>query len=106
MLKCSQQKELNTYIRRYKEKIEQVAKLCEDQPMDGLEKAVWWIEYVTRHKGTKHLRSPLVDLPIYQLYYIDVLGVSVLVFYTLFFSLKCVADKLFRFKNVVKMKTT
>lgn len=42
--------------------------------MTGLEKAVWWTEYVLRHKGAKHLRSGAIDLPLYQYFLLDVLG--------------------------------
>lgn len=45
-----------------------------DQPQNGIEKAVWWIEYVIRHKGAKHLRSIAVDLPLWQYLMLDVLG--------------------------------
>ncbi|KAJ8948062.1 hypothetical protein NQ314_008488 [Rhamnusium bicolor] len=47
-------------------------------PMTGLEKAVWWTEYVIRNKGAKHLRNPAVNLPFYQYYLLDVIGFLVL----------------------------
>lgn len=42
--------------------------------MTGLEKAVWWSEYIIRHKKTGHLRSPAIDLPLYQYLLLDVIG--------------------------------
>lgn len=30
-----------------------------DQPMTGIERAIWWIEYVLRHNDTEHLKSNL-----------------------------------------------
>lgn len=45
-----------------------------DEPMSGIEKAVWWTEYVLRHKGAKHLKSGAADLPTSQFYLLDVLG--------------------------------
>lgn len=56
-----------------------MGELLHDEPMTSLEKAVWWIEYVIRHKGAKHLRSPAVDLPVYQYYMLDVIGFLLLV---------------------------
>lgn len=47
--------------------------------MTGLEKAVWWTEYVIRHKGAPHLRSPALDLPIYQYFLLDIIGFVLLV---------------------------
>lgn len=59
---------------RYKENVIALSKLVKDQPMSSIEKAVWWIEYTIRHKGTKHLRYPGLDVPTYQYYYFDVIG--------------------------------
>ncbi|KAF5286453.1 hypothetical protein FQA39_LY16303 [Lamprigera yunnana] len=41
----------------YKDEVTKFADVAEDQPMTGLEKAIWWTEYVIRHKGAKHLRK-------------------------------------------------
>lgn len=51
-----------------------MAELAQDQPNTGLERAVWWTEYVLRHKGAAHLRSPAIDLPFYQYFLLDVIG--------------------------------
>ncbi|KAK5639987.1 hypothetical protein RI129_010798 [Pyrocoelia pectoralis] len=55
--------------------LEELAALVQDQPMTGLERAVWWSEYVIRHKGAAHLRSPLLDIPWYQYLLLDVIAV-------------------------------
>ncbi|KAK5641753.1 hypothetical protein RI129_010300 [Pyrocoelia pectoralis] len=62
----------------YRNTIKKLAELAQDQPMTGIEKAVWWTEYVLRHKGAKHLRSPLLDIPWYQYLLIDVIGILLL----------------------------
>ncbi|KAK4872327.1 hypothetical protein RN001_014356 [Aquatica leii] len=59
----------------YRKKIEELADLAEDQPMTGLERAVWWTEYVLRHNGTRHLKNPIFDIPWYQYYLLDVYAV-------------------------------
>ncbi|KAF2892700.1 hypothetical protein ILUMI_13472 [Ignelater luminosus] len=59
---------------KYRNKVRELAQLVTDVPMTGLEKAVWWSEYVIRHKGARHLRSPAIDLPIYQYFLLDVIG--------------------------------
>lgn len=53
-----------------------------DHPMSGLEKAVWWTEYVLRHGHTNLLRNPSSDIPWYQFLLLDV---------TLFFLFTTVA---------------
>lgn len=76
--------------------------------MTGLEKAVWWTEYVLRHKGAKHLRSPALDLPAYQYYLLDVLGfclaVIVTVAYLTIFAIKLIVRLFKRLVNRSKVK--
>ncbi|KAJ8971084.1 hypothetical protein NQ317_019256, partial [Molorchus minor] len=62
----------------YKDNILKLRKLASDVPMNGLEKAIWWIEYVIRNKGAKHLRNPTSDLPFYQYAHLDVIAFLVL----------------------------
>lgn len=51
----------------------EASKILTDQLMSGLERAVWWTEYVIRHNGTEHMRSPVIDQSIYEYIYLDVL---------------------------------
>ncbi|KAF5287796.1 hypothetical protein FQA39_LY15732 [Lamprigera yunnana] len=90
---------------RYKERVTELAELARDQPTDSLEKAVWWTEYVIRHKGAKHLRSPLLDIPTYQYYLLDVVAVFAFIFMMLIilaiFAIKCCRKMIFK-KTKVK----
>ena len=54
-------------------KAKELADLALDQPMTGLERAIWWTEYVLRHKGATHFRSTVPDFPLYQYFLLDVL---------------------------------
>lgn len=53
--------------------MEKLRELWLDHPMKSLDRAVWWIEYVLRHNGTKHLRSPTVDISWIQYLLLDVI---------------------------------
>ncbi|KAF5287653.1 hypothetical protein FQR65_LT12181 [Abscondita terminalis] len=64
----------------YRNAISRMSDLIQDQPMSGLDRAVWWVEYVIRHKGAGHLRSPVLDIPFYQYYLIDVIAVFIATF--------------------------
>ncbi|XP_057663227.1 uncharacterized protein LOC130898167 [Diorhabda carinulata] len=44
-----------------------------DRPLPPLETAVYWTEYVVRHKGASFMKSAAVDMPFYQYYLLDVL---------------------------------
>ncbi|XP_072400619.1 UDP-glycosyltransferase UGT5-like isoform X6 [Diabrotica undecimpunctata] len=57
---------------KYKEEMKKARAILLDQPMKGVEKAVWWIEYVIRHKGAKHLRSPAADMSFFEYFMVDV----------------------------------
>ena len=43
-----------------------------DQLLPSKDVAAYWVEYVLRQGGTKHLEKPK-DMPFYQLYLLDVL---------------------------------
>lgn len=43
-----------------------------DQPLTPLETAVYWTEYVARHKGAPHMRSPGLDLSFFAYHSLDV----------------------------------
>lgn len=57
---------------KYKRNIQRLKRLVNDQPMTSLEKAVWWTEYVIRHKGAKHLEYTGRSVPFYQQYWLDI----------------------------------
>jgi glucuronosyltransferase len=49
-----------------------VSELMRDQKERPLDRAVYWIEYVTRHGGAQHLRSASRKLALYQRGLLDV----------------------------------
>ncbi|XP_042728125.1 UDP-glucuronosyltransferase 2A1-like isoform X2 [Lagopus leucura] len=67
---------VNTVINNstYKESILKLSKIHHDQPIKPLERAVFWIEFVMRHKGAKHLRPAAHHLTWYQYHCLDVLA--------------------------------
>nr|AGG36457.1 glycosyltransferase 2 [Chilo suppressalis] len=46
----------------YRENMIRLRTLMTDQPQTPLERAVWWTEYVIRHGGARHLRSPAANI--------------------------------------------
>uniref|UniRef100_A0A9L0ICP7 Glucuronosyltransferase n=1 Tax=Equus asinus TaxID=9793 RepID=A0A9L0ICP7_EQUAS len=69
----------------YKENAMKLSRIQHDQPMKPLDRAVFWIEFVMRHKGAKHLRVAAHDLTWFQHHSLDVIG----------FLLACVATAVF-----------
>ncbi|XP_058821654.1 UDP-glycosyltransferase UGT4-like [Topomyia yanbarensis] len=61
----------------YQSNMDKLNRLLADQPMNSLDRAVWWLEYVVRQGGTGHLRTP--QLSWFQYLMLDVtLTVAVL----------------------------
>ncbi|XP_031329149.1 UDP-glucuronosyltransferase 2B7-like [Photinus pyralis] len=58
----------------YKTNMKLVAKRYRDQPMTALQKGVYWIEYVLRHKNVDHLVLPARDMDGYQTANLDILA--------------------------------
>ncbi|XP_012579480.1 PREDICTED: UDP-glucuronosyltransferase 2B17-like isoform X4 [Condylura cristata] len=58
----------------YKENVMKLSRIQRDQPMKPLDRAVFWIEFVMRNKGAKHLRPASHDLTWAQLHSLDVIG--------------------------------
>ncbi|XP_075401053.1 UDP-glucuronosyltransferase 2A2 isoform X1 [Tenrec ecaudatus] len=69
----------------YKRNAMRLSAIHHDQPVKPLDRAVFWIEFVMRHKGAKHLRPAAHDLTWFQYHSFDVIG----------FLLVCVATALF-----------
>jgi glucuronosyltransferase len=81
-----------------------------DQPQRPLERAVFWTEYVLRHKGASHLRSAAADLNWVQLNLCDVylatfaiLALPLVFFY---YTVKLIVRKLCCKKSEVKAKVS
>lgn len=57
--------------------------------MTGLEKVIWWTEYVIRNQGAVHLRNPRADVSWAEILMLDVIAflLSILVF--IFFLVYC-----------------
>uniref|UniRef100_A0A8D0H000 UDP-glucuronosyltransferase n=1 Tax=Sphenodon punctatus TaxID=8508 RepID=A0A8D0H000_SPHPU len=58
----------------YKENAMKLSQIHHDQPIKPLDRAVFWIEFVMRHKGAKHLRPAAHNLTWYQYHCLDVLA--------------------------------
>jgi len=71
-----------------------MSSIFHDRPMSALNKAVYWLEYVIRHKGAHHLRSAAVELTWYQYYSLDIIAfiisIIVLLIGVCYVFIKCI----------------
>uniref|UniRef100_A0A667YF94 UDP-glucuronosyltransferase n=1 Tax=Myripristis murdjan TaxID=586833 RepID=A0A667YF94_9TELE len=57
----------------YRQNMQRLSRLHKDQPIPPMEHAIFWLEYVMRHKGAPHLRTEAYRMPWYSYYCLDVL---------------------------------
>ncbi|XP_069834341.1 UDP-glucuronosyltransferase 2A2-like isoform X4 [Dendropsophus ebraccatus] len=78
---------VNTVINNpsYKENAMRISQIHHDQPVKPLDRAVFWIEFVMRHKGAKHLRPASHDLTWYQYHCLDVIGFLLFCFFIILY---------------------
>lgn len=93
------------YILRYKKNAVDLSVRYKDRPMSPLDTAVYWTEYVIRHKGAHHLKTAAVHMPWYQYLLLDVIAflafVIISAFLVAYYSLKTLY-RLFRTARKVK----
>lgn len=58
--------------RTYRNNMKRLSSLHRDQPMHPLDTALFWIEFVMRHKGAAHLRTESHKMPWYSYFSVDV----------------------------------
>ncbi|XP_049321718.1 UDP glucuronosyltransferase 2 family, polypeptide A5 isoform X10 [Astyanax mexicanus] len=58
----------------YKESMMRLSRIHHDRPVKALDEAVYWIEFVMRNKGAKHLRVEAHNLTWYQYHCLDVIA--------------------------------
>lgn len=67
----------------YKSTVDKLSRLFRDRPMSPLQTAIFWIEYVIRHDGAKHMQSPAVHLNFFQQNSLDILLFLAIILYIL-----------------------
>lgn len=67
--------------------MKRVSVVFKDRPMSPMNTAVYWIEYVIRHKGAPELRSAATGLPLYQYLLLDVISVILVFLFAALFIL-------------------
>ncbi|XP_069690476.1 UDP-glycosyltransferase UGT5-like isoform X1 [Periplaneta americana] len=88
---------------KYLKNARRLSRLFQDQPLTPLQQAVYWTEYVMRHKGAPHMRSAALDLTWYQYMLLDVIAVLCLVIssvlFVTFLLLKTMINQISKFRT-------
>ncbi|KAG5883246.1 hypothetical protein JTB14_000035 [Gonioctena quinquepunctata] len=86
---------------KYRENVKTRSQIMKDRQIKPLDNAVYWVEYVIRHKGAKHLRVGYMHLNWYQYYMLDVFTIIFAIMFMLLFVLKKVFMFLCRRKTKI-----
>ncbi|XP_069945347.1 UDP-glycosyltransferase UGT5 isoform X2 [Cherax quadricarinatus] len=73
---------------KYKENMLRMSRLMRDQLTTSKERAVFWTEYVIRHHGAPHLRSPAAQLSWVEFLMLDVILLLHLALFIIYFILR------------------
>ena len=90
----------------YRENATRVSNSLKDQLVPSKDLAIYWVEHVLRHGGTKHLQSSAKEMPFYQIYLIDIwLFLAFILVTLLYVNIKIgswITRKCFRMRSKVK----
>ncbi|XP_015264253.1 PREDICTED: UDP-glucuronosyltransferase 2A2-like [Gekko japonicus] len=91
----------------YKENAVRLSQIHHDQPVKPLDRAVFWIEFVMRHKNAKHLRPAAHHLTWYQYHCLDILAfLTVCTAVFIFSAVKCCMFCCRKCGRVIKKRKT
>ncbi|KAK3860903.1 hypothetical protein Pcinc_033083 [Petrolisthes cinctipes] len=89
---------------QYMENMKRLSRLLRDQLTTPMERAVYWTEYVIRHKGAPQLKCPAAELSWVEFLMLDVLAVLLVVLhitiYILYRILRAISAKIFGHQKV------
>ncbi|XP_023603559.1 LOW QUALITY PROTEIN: 2-hydroxyacylsphingosine 1-beta-galactosyltransferase [Myotis lucifugus] len=62
----------------FRRRARQLSEIHRDQPGHPVERTVYWIEYILRHRGARHLQAAVYQLSFWQYFLLDVAAVLLL----------------------------
>lgn len=71
----------------YANKMTEISSIYRDNLVHPMDEAMFWIEYVIRHSGIKHLKSHAANMSWFLYLLLDILLVNLLIFTTIVFLL-------------------
>ncbi|CAG9793355.1 unnamed protein product [Diatraea saccharalis] len=84
----------------YKNRAKELSALFHYRQMTPQKELAYWVEYAIKTRGALHLRSPALNVPLYQKLYLDLLLTFVLVIYVL----RKMFNRFFGNKTSIKIK--
>ncbi|TWW54932.1 UDP-glucuronosyltransferase 2A1 [Takifugu flavidus] len=89
----------------YRMNMQRLSRLHRDAPMKPMDSALFWIEFVMRHKGAAHLRTESYRLPWYSYHSVDVMlflaGITLLIVMTFAALARCLCSRCVTWKRIL-----
>ncbi|VVC33549.1 UDP-glucuronosyl/UDP-glucosyltransferase [Cinara cedri] len=79
----------------YRNNAKVASKRFKDRPVSPAESVVYWTEYVLRHNGAPHLKSPAINLIWYQYFLLDVIGTLLVVAFVVWITIQYICQLIF-----------
>nr|AGC84403.1 glucosyl glucuronosyl transferases [Locusta migratoria] len=89
---------------KYKENMKTLSTIFREHKADSVDRAVWWLEYVIRHKGAPHMRSAALDLHWWQRLLLDVIAFVLLVAIVSTYLLYLIGRRIVQFLSGFRLK--
>lgn len=83
----------------YDDRAKEIARLYNDNLVHPMEEAIFWIEYVMRSKGAKHLKSHAVNMSWFSYLLLDVLALPIIFIIFTYALVKLVLRSIFKKEN-------
>ncbi|XP_030562496.1 UDP-glucuronosyltransferase 2B15-like isoform X1 [Drosophila novamexicana] len=61
---------------KYRDNMRRASRIFRDRPLSAMDTAMFWIDYVIKHRGAPHMVSAGLDLAWYQFYLLDIIGIA------------------------------
>ena len=86
----------------YRMNMQRLSRLHRDKPIAPMDNALFWIEFVMRHKGAAHLKPASLTMSWYSYHSVDVAlflgGAVLLVLLSTFFLIRCLCNAMCKSK--------
>lgn len=77
----------------YYNRAKELAYLFNDNLVHPMDEAIFWIEYVARNKGAKHLKSNAVNMSLFSYLMLDIILAPFVVIYIFYLAIKYLSQK-------------
>ncbi|KAH8319137.1 hypothetical protein KR067_010611, partial [Drosophila pandora] len=81
---------------KYARAVKSFSTLYRDRPLSAKDTLIYWVDYVIRHHGAKHLQSPVVHMSLIAVYNLDVFAILLGTMVVIWIILKAVARFIIR----------